>query len=106
MITSCPGHYEPSDFDLNALEKAGPTLLLIKTDGSLQDKELWPDAVKDLKPKSVYKTERGVYIMLDSFYVEESGIFFPVDGFETDNGLGEDQTYIKLINNVYSYYRR
>ncbi len=106
MITSCPGHYESSDFDLNALEKAGSTLLLIETDEHSIDNELWPNAVKDLKPESVYKSKRGVYIKLDSFYVEESGIFFPVNGFDTDNHLGEDPTYVNLNNNVYSYYIR
>ena len=104
MIASCPGHYEPSDFDLNAIEKAGSSLQLIETEEYLIDKELWPNAIKSLNPESVYKNEYGIYIKLDSFFVEESGIYFPQKGINVKTGNGYDPSYKKLNGNVYSYY--
>jgi hypothetical protein len=40
----------------------------------------WPDAIKRLTPKSVWTTDAGVFVKLQSRFVEEEGIFVAFQG--------------------------
>ncbi len=100
MIGGCVGHHDPSDFDLIALGKASVELSKIE-DGFIP-KEKWPGAVLALKPEGILKDGTGIYIKLNSFMAEESGVFFPVGVVK--EGAGNDPSYKLIGSNIYSYY--
>jgi hypothetical protein len=57
-----------------------------------------------LHPESVIKNEKGIYIRLDSFFVEESGLFIPLPGTVIGPDVHSDPGYRLLGVGIYSYH--
>jgi hypothetical protein len=106
MLFACTGtgHYDADKFDLINLKIAVEQLFELPADGDDIEEKWWPSAIAELKPKSVRKNENGIYIELDSFYVEKSGLFIPSPGFKVETDVHYDPGYMLLGNGVYSYH--
>ena len=50
------------------------------------------------------KIEKGIYIKLDSFFVEQRGLFIPSPGTTIEPGVNSDPSYVLLGEGIYSYY--
>ncbi|OZG71341.1 hypothetical protein BTA51_20525 [Hahella sp. CCB-MM4] len=106
LLSGCVGHYEATDFDLVELERA--LVSLSDTDLSISNKvgeipkSQWPEAIVKLNAEAVRKDETGIYVRLDSNWVEESGVFFPTvpEKFSSSS----DPSYKALSDRLYSYY--
>jgi len=68
------------------------------------EKQWWPSEIKELNPESIMKSDKGIYIRLDSFFVEESGLFFPAPGTTIETGVHADPAYKLLSDGIYSYH--
>jgi hypothetical protein len=77
LLTGCAKDY--SEFQLNSKE------------------------IAELNPERVYLTNLGLYIQLDSFFVEESGLFTPIRRMESSELKGSYLRYTRLSGNVFSY---
>ncbi len=61
--------------------------------------------MKTLGGDAVYIDQLGVYIELDSFFVDESGLYSPFKKIELIT-VGEDPEFIHLVKSVYSYHKK
>lgn len=106
ILCSCTGtgHYDAEDFELVKLKSAAPKLFTLPTQGSRIEQRWWPPAIAELKPISVRMSEFGIYIELDSFFVEQSGLFIPAPGITIDTGAHHDPSYRLLGDGIYSYH--
>ena len=106
MLSACTGtgHYDAEKFDLINLKIAVEQLFELQVDGNNIEEKWWPPAIVELKPESVRRNENGIYIELDSFYVERSGLFIPSPGVQVETGGHYDPGYKLLGNGVYSYH--
>jgi len=98
------GHYDADDFDLVKLSSAVVQLFNIQTNRSRIEKKWWPSEIAELNPESVRKSEQGIYIELNSFFVEESGLFIPAPGTRVETGTHKEPYYRLLGNGIYSYH--
>ena len=62
----------------------------------------WPSEIAELSPERVYAREEGLYIVLSSFFVTESGVFVPRSTTFTEQ-LRSDPSYKRLSDNVFEY---
>jgi hypothetical protein len=63
----------------------------------------WPATIKSLEPKEVFANADGLYIVMSSFYVANSGYFIPRDKKKRWPGSGHDPAYWPLGPGVYWY---
>ena len=103
-LNACSGHQDADDFDLVKLEGVAGRLFEATANGNRIEKQWWPAAIKALNPESVFKGEKGIYIKLDSFFVEESGLFIPSPGTRIEPGVHSDPGYVLLGEGIYSYH--
>ena len=99
FLMGCSSHHDASEFDLPALAMASKELATFGN-GIVPLADL-PKKIQELRPESVFKKDLGVYIRLDSFMVEESGLFYPF--IKGDYSSGGDPSYVSIGNNMYSY---
>ena len=59
--------------------------------------------ISALSPKSVYITNDGLYIQLDSGFSAENGLFIPREGKSVNTGTGLDPEYMHIDKQVYRY---
>lgn len=104
VLSACSGHQNANDFDLARLKGAVEQLFAAPTNGNHIEKKWWPSAIKELNPESIMKNEKGIYIRLDSFFVEASGLFVPFPGIAIELGVYSDPSYKLLGEGIYSYY--
>ena len=104
ILSACTGHQDPDDFDLVKLKEAVAQLFDAPTNENHIEKQWWPSAIKELNPETIMKSEKGVYIRLDSFFVEESGLFIPLPGTTIEPGVHSGPSYMLLGEGIYSYY--
>jgi hypothetical protein len=104
ILGACTRHHDADDFDLVKLKGAVDQLIDAPTNGNLIEREWWPPEFKELNPKSITKSKDGIYIKLDSFFVEESGLFIPSSGTTIEPGAHADPGYVLLGEGIYSYY--
>ena len=104
ILSACTGHQDPNDFDLVKLKGAATQLFAAPTSESHIEKKWWPSAIKELNPEAIMKSEKGIYIRLDSFFVEESGLFLPLPGTTIEPGVSSDPSYRSLGEGIYSYH--
>lgn len=102
IIVGCVGHHESSKLDLVAIEISANKLEHMKI--GLIPESNWPIPIRELSPENIVKKNDGIYISLDSFWVEESGLFIPANGKKITQG--SDPSYKLLGGNIYSYYIR
>lgn len=86
------------------LKGAVTKLFDLPTNGNRIEERWWPAEIKELNPESIMKNENGIYIRLDSFFVEESGLFIPLPGTMMEPGAHSDPSYRLLGEGIYSYY--
>lgn len=104
ILGACTGHHDADDFDLVKLKGAVGQLFDAPTNGNRIEREWWPAEFKELNPKSITKSENGIYIKLDAFFVEESGLFILSSGTTIEPGVHADPSYVLLGEGIYSYY--
>jgi len=104
IISGCTEHYESSEFDLKLIQKAFNELKLISKDYEQSiPKSKWPSYLQVIDAKSVHFNERGIFIELEHFFVEESGLYSPFDTGSDASQIGKDPEIIRLTKSVYSY---
>lgn len=104
VLSSCVGHHNAQDFDIAKLKEATTELKAIATQyESSIPPQLWPSYLNTISAKDVYLLDTGIYIQLDRFYVEESGLFIPLSDEDIDS-TKKDPSYILLIDDIYSYH--
>jgi hypothetical protein len=104
ILSACTGHHDAEEFDLIKLKGAAGQLFDAEINGNRIEKQWWPAEIKALNPESVFKGEKGIYIMLDSFFVEESGLFIASPGTMIEPGVHSDPDYVLLGEGIYSYH--
>ena len=95
---------DADNFELVKLKLAAAQLFDAPLNGNRIEKQWWPSDIAELNPESIKKIDNGIYIKLDSFFVEESGLFIPAPGTTIDPGVHADPGYLLLGDGVYSYY--
>ena len=96
---------EPDQYPVIFLPKPeAEKLFNAPENGNRIENQWWPAEIKDLKPEAIMKNEKGIYIKLDSFFVEESGLFIPSPGTTIEPGAHSDPSYVLLGEGIYSYY--
>jgi hypothetical protein len=60
--------------------------------------------IRELNPESITKNRKGIYVRLDSFFVEENGLFIPSPGTTIESGVHSDPGYRRLGEGIYSYH--
>ena len=63
----------------------------------------WPEAVANLKPKRVYRTDEGVYICTYELFIEERGVFIPDPASSFMPGRNGDPSYNVVAPGVFTY---
>ena len=104
ILSACTGHHDANEFDLVRLKGAVDQLFDAPMSGFRIENQWWPSEIKELNPESILKREKGLYIKLDSFFVEESGLFIPSPGTTIEPGVHSDPGYVLLCEGIYSYY--
>ena len=106
ILYSCTGtgHYDTADFDLVTLNRAVAKLYTLPTSGVQIEEQWWPAEIAGLKPNSVSMSNIGIYIEIDSFFVERSGLFIPPPGSKIEIGDHYDPSYRLMGNGNYSYH--
>lgn len=104
VLLACTGHYEHDEFDLVKLKEDSITLFeAVPVDGKISA-QWWPLGIVKLKAKNIRKEQHGIYIMLDAFLGEESGLFIPSANGEFTDNSNNDPSYILLGDDIYSYH--
>jgi hypothetical protein len=70
--------------------------------GTVSPKQ-WPPTVRHLGPRAVRATPHGLYIVRDSFFVEERGIFVLRTSSTFRPKEGADPSFRQLTGHVYWY---
>jgi hypothetical protein len=104
ILSACTGHYDADEFDLVKVKGAVDQLFGAPTNGDRIEKQWWPAEIRKLSPESIVKVEKGIYIKLDSFFVEQRGLFIPSPGTAIESGANSDPGYWLLGDGIYSYY--
>jgi hypothetical protein len=104
ILSACTGHHDAEEFDLVNLKGVAGKLFDAPINGNRIEKHWWPSEIKALHPVSIMKSEKGIYIKLDAFFVEESGLFIPSPGTTIEPGVHSDPSYILLGEGIYSYH--
>ena len=104
LFLSCANHYQPQDFDTESIFAESIKILQEHSGntGNVHAEE-WPPLFGDIGAKSVILRDDGLYILLNSFFVEEKGLFIPKAGENVIVGSEYDPSYKELKNGVYSY---
>ena len=106
LLTGCVKDYSRNKFDLQAIETAAAALLASsEADGFIAGVQLTdiPEQLTILNPEEVYLTDQGLYIQLDSFFVQASGLFVPRTHLVNSLENSTDPKYTRLSGNVFSY---
>lgn len=103
IITACSQQVELDEKKINTVAIEAIGLLEAapepKFDFDYSDKS----AITSLNPKNVYITKEGIYIVLNSGFTSESGLFVSRKGVVVNTDTGQDPQYKLLRNNVYQY---
>jgi len=106
-LTSCTSHYESDSFDIDSVNQAFIELKLVSTAYEYRvPKSEWPPCLKDIEAKEVHIGKQGIFIELDRFFVDESGLYSPFDNESKKVSKGEDPEFKYLAKSVYSYHRK
>lgn len=104
ILVACTGHYEHDEFDLVKLKEDSVTLFeAVPVDGKISA-QWWPSGIVKLKAKEMRKELDGIYITLDAFFGEESGLFIPSANGGFKYSPKSDPGYVLLGHGIYSYH--
>jgi hypothetical protein len=102
LVSGCVNHHLANTFDLVAISTDLNEMENLKI-GNIPKRQ-WSSVINKLKPKSITKTNDGIYIELDAFMTEESGLFYPHRESKVSLPMTDDPSFKLLGNNIYSYY--
>jgi hypothetical protein len=102
LLAACVRAPSVSDVEAAAVAEAAAVLLTQGSDREVP-RDAWPAEVRALNPKSVRVVAEGVYVVTDSWLVEEAGLFVPrhPETFVTVGGT--DPEYTRVHDAVFSY---
>ena len=104
MLAACTGHYDSDAFDLAKLKEGSATLFeAVPVDGKISA-QWWPASILKIKPKEIRREEGGIYIVLDAFLAEESGLFIPSVNGKFKPRVNDNSSYVLLDDDIYSYH--
>lgn len=106
LLTGCVKDYSEFQFNSTEVEIAAARVLLsheVNTIVYATQLSNIPKEIAELNPESVYLTDLGLYIQLDSFFVEESGLFIPIRSMDSSELESSDPRYKRLSGNIFSY---
>jgi len=66
----------------------------------------WASYLETIGAEEVRIGKKGVYIELVRFFVDESGLYSPLNDNVDASSLGEGPEFIHLGKSVYSYHRK
>ncbi|SDQ20462.1 hypothetical protein SAMN05216569_0072 [Pseudoxanthomonas sp. CF125] len=101
VLGACDRRLAPRE--LNALASEGATLNDTVVASGPIPASRWPNAIRKLRPERVYRTPDGLYITMDSFFVEERGLFVPDSAARLLPGRESDPSYESLGEGVFAY---
>ena len=99
LIGGCIDHHSASSYDLKAVESDAENIL----SNGYVDFDNLPTGIRKLNPKHIRISSEGLYIVLDSSFVAESGFFIPSPTTEVNTTSGNDPEFKRISGNVYSY---
>jgi hypothetical protein len=94
-----------SEVGVDALESAAASLRTdsgVKANVSLP-KASWPATIAAFNPEAVTIAREGVFLMMESRFTSESGVFIAFDGVRVPTGSGQDPSFEQLQGRVYWY---
>jgi len=100
----CTGHHNSEDFDIEKINYAASKMIALNLSNGAIEAQWWPVDIVVLKPTAATKTQQGIYIQLQSFFSQESGLFFPTDAGRFQSQMTNDPSFNKLSESVYSYH--
>ena len=103
LLSSCSQNLNLSDKQLVAIRAEADKLLVNSTSRVIAVESLQMTAIAQLTPERIQITDGGLIIVLDTFFVEESGLFISRKGVEVDISKGKDPSYKKIGNGIYKY---
>ena len=103
LLSGCVKHHDLDDFELTDLTTASEELKLI-TEGSsgVIEISMCPEYFKEINAISIRRDSFGIYINLDTSFVQESGLYIHLNGDKPEKS-GSDPNYKYLQDNIYSY---
>jgi hypothetical protein len=99
LLVGCSDHIDVGELDIILIESDAVSIL----DSNVVDIADLPITLANLKPESVMIRNDGLYIKLSGFFVNEKGLFVPIDRSTDYSSIGTDPEYKRLSGNVYSY---
>lgn len=106
FLTGCVKDYAKTPFNFEDINNAAAKVLSseeVNADGYAVQILIVPEQIEALDPQTVYVTNEGLFIQLDSFFVSESGLFIPNKHMDSVLLKSADPKYTRLSENVYSY---
>lgn len=103
IITACSQQVELEEKKINMVAIEAIELLEATPEPRFEFDYSDKSAIKSLNPKSVYITNEGIYIVLDSGFTSESGLFVSRKGVVVNTDTGQDPLYKLLRKNIYQY---
>lgn len=103
ILISCSRAYDFENYDINKVESEA-LMLLTKHPGAAFDIDVSNlTEIKRINPEDVYTTKDGVFIILNSNFWSEQGLFIPRDGVKVDTSTGSDPLFSRLSGKVFQY---
>jgi sucrose-6-phosphate hydrolase SacC (GH32 family) len=102
-LISCSRSIDVKQYNLSKIEIESIELLR-KNEGTASNLNISNTIeIKKLNAEEVYITNEGLFIVLNSFFVVEKGLFIPKEGVNVDISTGNDPLFIKLTERVFQY---
>jgi hypothetical protein len=102
LLAACVRAPSVSQVQAAAVAEAAAVLLVQRSDKEVP-RDAWSPAVRALNPKSVRVAAEGVYVVTDSWLVEEAGLFVPRHPETFVAVSGADPEYRRIHGAVFSY---
>lgn len=103
FTTACTQQTNFDSEELSLIEKEASELLSKYPEPNFDFEYSAQNNIAKLKPESVYVTKNGLYIVLNSGFSSESGIYVPREGIAVNTDDGQDPLYKALSKKVFSY---
>ena len=102
LIASCVREPIVSSADAQKIVAAAEQVMRThKVTASVSEQE-WPEEILNLKPKGVRVSAEGLYVVTDSWFVEEAGLFIPRNEAAPRNNSGDPQ-FRQLHEKLFTY---
>jgi len=103
LCLACSNEPEFDSAQLSSIEAEANELLLSLPSQSFEIDVSRAPSISELSPKSVYITDEGLYIQLNTGFSSENGLFILRNGRSVDTEAGSDPEYKHIDKHVYHY---